>query len=232
MGVLKNPRLKIIRRLGLLPGLTQKLVKHRLRSPGQHGKIIRSKSRRSSLSGDYKERLIEKQKLRFNYGITEKQLQAYYKGAKKSKGSTGLNLLRLLESRLDCIVFRLGFASTIPAARQLVNHGHIYVNNKLVSIPSFICSKKDIITVKNKDRSQNLIKNILQKAEEKRKMIEKRFKSIDLKGSLKKSFFKSLLPKHLFLDIQNLKGEYIKAIKRSDILVKVKDLKVVEYYSR
>lgn len=232
MSVLRSPRLKIIRRLGLLPGLSQKLVKHRLRSPGQHGKIIRSKSRRSSLSGDYKERLIEKQKLRFNYGITEKQLQAYYEEAKKSKGSTGLNLLRLLESRLDCVVFRLGFASTIPAARQLVNHGHICVNNKLISIPSFICSKQDIITIKSKERSQNLVREILQKAEEKRKMIQKRIKIINLKGSLKKSSFKALLPKHLFLDIQNLKGEYVKIIKRADILIKVKDLKVVEYYSK
>ncbi len=232
MGVLKSPRLKIIRRLGLLPGLSQKLVKHRLRSPGQHGKIIRSKSRRSSLSGDYKERLIEKQKLRFNYGITEKQLQAYYKEAKKSKGSTGLNLLRLLESRLDCVTFRLGFAATIPAARQLINHGHICVNNQLVSIPSFICSKHDIISIKIKERSQNLVKEILQKAEEKRKTIEKRIKVINLKGSLKKSFFKSLLPRHLSLNIETLKGEYIRMIKRSDILIKVKDLKVVEYYSR
>ncbi len=223
-----GPRLKIIRRLGLLPGLTQKELKNRIKTPGQHGKILMAKSRRSSLSDDYKERLIEKQKLRFNYGVTEKQLQAYYKEAKKRKGSTGSILLQLLESRLDCLVFRLGFAPSIPSARQLVNHGHITVNNKIVSIPSFICFKNDIISVKKSEKSKKLITENLQKEEEKRKLIEKRMKRVNLKVSR----FKNLLPKHLHLNIENLQGEFIKQIKRNDILVKVKDLKVVEYYSR
>lgn len=223
-----GPRLKIIRRLGLLPGLSQKVVKNRLKSPGQHGRILMRKSRRSSLSDDYKERLIEKQKLRFNYGVTEKQLQAYYKSSKKKKGATGSILLKLLESRLDCLVFRLGFASTIPSARQLVNHGHIIVNNKVVSIPSFACYKHDIISVKNSERSKKLVSQNLEKEEEKRKLIEKRMKRVNLKISR----FKNLLPKHLTLDAQNLKGEFKRRIKRNDILIRVKDLKVVEYYSR
>ncbi len=223
-----GPKLKIIRRLGLLPGLTRKIVKNRLKSPGQHGRPLMTKSRRSSLSDDYKERLIEKQKLRFNYGITEKQLQSYYKASKKEKGSTGVNLLQLLESRLDCLIFRLGFAPTIPSARQLINHGHILVNGKLVTIPSFICSKTDILSSKDNDRAKKLIKENLEKEEERRKLIEKRMRKINLK-TLR---FKNLLPKHLSLDINSLSGQYSKVIRRNDILVKVKDLKVVEYYSR
>lgn len=223
-----GPRIKIIRRLGLLPGLSQKMAKNRIKSPGQHGKPLRFKSRRSSLSGDYKERLIEKQKLRFNYGVTEKQLQAYYKEAKKRKGSTGAILLQLLESRLDCLIFRLGFASTIPSARQLVNHGHILVNNKVVSIPSFACHKSDNISVKNSERSKKLISQNLEKEEEKRRLIEKRMKRVNLKTAR----FKNLLPKHLTLDSENLSGTFSRLIKRKDVLIRVKELKVVEYYSR
>ncbi len=223
-----GPRLKIIRRLGLLPGLTQKVIKNRLKSPGQHGRVLIAKSKRTSLSDNYKERLIEKQKLRFNYGVTEKQLQAYYKQSKKRKGSTGSLLLQMLESRLDCIVFRLGFAPTIPSARQLVNHGHILVNKKVVSIPSFICYKKDVISVKNIERSKKLVNQNLQKEEEKRKLIEKRMKRVNLKTPR----FKSLLPKHLSLNVENLEGQFVRLIKRNDILVRIKDLKVVEYYSR
>ncbi len=223
-----GPRLKIIRRLGLLPGLSQKAIKSRGKSPGQHGRPLKRKSRRSSLKDDYKERLIEKQKLRFNYGLTEKQLQSYYKAAKKRKGSTGSILLKLLESRLDCLVFRLGFAPTIPFARQLVNHGHITVNKNTVSIPSFACYRHDIISVKNNERSKKLVKQNLEKEEEKRKLIEKRMKRVNLK----KALFKNLLPKHLILDTANLKGDFKRRIKRKDILIRVKDLKVVEYYSR
>ena len=90
-----------------------------------------AKAKRSSLSDDYRERLLEKQKLRFNYGVTEKQLLAYYK-KQNVNGSTGSLLLEILEARLDCVVYRLGFASTIPAARQIINHGHVLVNNSLL----------------------------------------------------------------------------------------------------
>ena len=138
----RGPRVKIIRRLGLLPGLTKKSSKNRTKTPGQHGKIVFAKtSSRSSLSDDYRERLFEKQKLRFNYGVTEKQLIAYYKEAKRLPGATGTLLLQLLESRLDCVIYRLGFASTIPAARQIVSHGHVLVNNKKIDVAGFICKK-------------------------------------------------------------------------------------------
>jgi small subunit ribosomal protein S4 len=223
-----GPKLRIIRRLGLLPGLTQKSVKNRIKSPGQHGKIIIVKTKRSSLSDDYKERLIEKQKIRFNYGITEKQLVAYYKESKRQKGATGSILLSLLESRLDCIVFRLGFAPSIPAARQIINHGHILVNKQLVSIPSFQCYSGDIINAKKTEKAKKLISQNVEKEEEKRKLIEKRLKRVNFK----RSRFRRLLPRHLFLDTENLEGKVLSKIKRSDVLLRVKDLKVIEYYSR
>jgi len=228
MGRYVGPRLRIIRRLGLLPGLTRKNTKNRTKTPGQHGKILFLKSKRSSLSDDYKERLLEKQKLRFNYGLTEKQLIAYYKEAKRRQGSTGTILLELLESRLDCIVYRLGFASTIPAARQIVNHGHILVNNKMVNIPSFICHTNDIISIKEKDKSKNLISKNFEIQQQRRELIQRRMKRINLT----KSRFHSLLPKHLEMDNEKLIGKVISFVKRKDVLVRINELKVVEYYSR
>jgi len=223
-----GPRLRIIRRLGLLPGLTRKGTKNRIKTPGQHGKLIFTKSKRSSLSDDYRERLLEKQKLRFNYGITEKQLVAYYHEAKRLKGSTGTLLLELLESRLDCILYRLGFASTIPAARQLVNHGHILINNKSVTIPSFLCRPNDIISVKEKPTSTKLIADNFETQQQRRKLIQRRMKRINLT----KSRFHSLLPKHLEVTNEPLSGKVISAVRRKDVLVKINELKVVEYYSR
>ena len=137
-----GPRLRITRRLGNLPGLTKK-VTLRLDLPGQHGK---SKKKLT----EYGLRLTEKQKLRFNYGLTERQLYQYIKNAKRKQGITGLILLQLLEMRLDSICFSLGFASTIIAARQMITHGNILVNNKKVTIPSFQCYPNDIIRIKTK----------------------------------------------------------------------------------
>jgi small subunit ribosomal protein S4 len=223
-----GPKLRIVRRLGLLPGLTKKIVKNRTKTPGQHGKLVFTKTKRSSLSDDYRERLLEKQKLRFNYGITEKQLISYYKEAKRQKGSTGIGLLELLEARLDCIVYRLGFASTIPAARQIVNHGHILVNNRSIDIPSFICKPGDKIQVKEKTTSKNLVAKNFEIQQQKRDLIQKRMKRINLT----RSRFHSLLPKHLEIDTNTLIGKMISDVKRKDVLVRINELKVVEYYSR
>jgi len=228
MGRYVGPRLRIIRRLGLLPGLTRKNTKNRTKTPGQHGKLIFTKSKRSSLSDDFRERLLEKQKLRFNYGISEKQLVSYYNEAKKRIGSTGTTLLELLESRLDCIVYRLGFAATIPAARQIVNHGHILVNNKLVNIPSFLCRTNDIISIKERSQSKKLISENFEIQQQRRKLIQRRMKRINLT----KSRFHSLLPKHLQIDSTSLIGKIISPVKRKDVLVRINELKVVEYYSR
>jgi len=223
-----GPRLRIVRRLGLLPGLTKKRAKHRTKTPGQHGKIIFTKTKRSSLSDDYRERLLEKQKIRFNYGLTEKQLISYYKEAKRRKGSTGTLLLELIEARLDCVVYRLGFASTIPAARQIVNHGHILVNNKPINIPSFICQSGDIITIKEKENSKKLISENFITQQQKRKLIQRRMKRVNLT----KSRFHSLLPKHLEVDSETLIGKFLSPVKRKDVLIRVKELKIVEYYSK
>ena len=223
-----GPRIRIVRRLGLLPGLTRKNIKNRIKTPGQHGKTVSMKAKRSSLSDDYRERLLEKQKLRFNYGVTEKQLVAYYKEAKRRVGSTGSLLLELLEARLDCVIYRLGFAPTIPAARQIVNHGHVIVNNKAVNIPSFICQEGDIITVKEKTQSRKLIEENFQTQQQKRKLIQRRMKRVNLT----KSRFHSLLPSHLEIDSEKLIGKFISPVKRKDVLVRINELKVVEYYSR
>nr|AYO28655.1 ribosomal protein S4 [Neotessella volvocina] len=222
-----GPKIRIIRRLGLLPGLTRKNTL-RTTTPGQHGKPMFSKSRRSSLSDDYKERLFEKQKLRFNYGVTEKQLVAYFKEAKRLTGSTGNLLLELLESRLDCVIYRLGFAPSIPSARQMVNHGHILVNGIAINIPSFLCQSNDLITVRNKIPSRKLISKNLEIQQQKRKLIQRRMKRVNLT----KSRFHSLLPKHLEINTTLLTGRFLNPVKRKDVLVKINELKVVEYYSR
>jgi small subunit ribosomal protein S4 len=223
-----GPKVRIIRRLGLLPGLTKKNAKNRTKTPGQHGKLVFTKSKRSSLSDDYKNRLIEKQKLRFNYGITEKQLVFYYHEAKNRKGSTGTLLLELLEARLDCVVYRLGFAASIPAARQLVSHGHILVNKTKVNIPSFLCEKGDLISIKEKETSKKLISQNFEIQQQKRKLIQRRMKRVNLT----KSRFQSLLPSHLEISDDNLVGKFLSPVKRKDVLLRINELKVIEYYSR
>src|SRR5210317_296565 len=130
----RGPKLKITRRLGPLPGLTTKKSK-KLNRPGKDGN---SADMGRKLT-EYGVRLEEKQKLKFNYGLTESQLYRYIKEARRRNGVTGLILLQLLEMRLDSICFSLGFAPTISSARQLINHGHITVNGKTVDITSFQC---------------------------------------------------------------------------------------------
>ena len=215
-----GPRLKIIRKLGLLPGLTNKNIKNRQKTPGQHGTLILNNN--ISVSKDYTERLLEKQKLRFNYGITEKQLISYFNKAKIKRKITGEILLQLIESRLDCIVFRLGFSSTIPEARQLINHGHILVNNKKVDIPSFICKPNDIISYNIKQSLKNIITSNFKFEENKKKLILDRMKIIKLSH---------LIPPHLSLNKENFTGQVLNLVKRKDILIPVKELKIVEYYS-
>lgn len=127
-----GPRLKVMRALGIdLPGLTRKSIADRPHPPGQHG--LKKLSGRKS---EFGLQLMEKQKLRYNYGVTERQLRRVVFDAKKQKGATGDKIVELLERRLDNLVFRAGFAPTIPAARQLVSHGHIALNGRRVTIPS------------------------------------------------------------------------------------------------
>lgn len=129
---MQGPRLKKIRRLGTpLPGLTRKQPKDGANPPGQHGAAFRRKK------SNYAQMLEEKQKVRYHYGISERQMRNAFARAAKLEGATGENLLAMLELRLDSVVFRLGFAPTIPAARQLVSHGHVRVNGRRVDRASF-----------------------------------------------------------------------------------------------
>lgn len=145
----RGPRVKKMRALGLdLPGLSQKSIERRPQPPGQHGANRRGKP------SDYARQLKEKQKLRFNYGLSERQFMRLMVAAKRSAMPSGQKLGELLERRLDNVVFRAGFAPTIPAARQLVNHGHFLVNGRKVNIASFQVSQGDAITLRN--RSKNL----------------------------------------------------------------------------
>ncbi|UCV13990.1 30S ribosomal protein S4 [Quatrionicoccus australiensis] len=127
-----GPRLKVLRALGVdLPGLSRKSTQDRPQPPGQHGA-----RKQSSRKSEFGLQLMEKQKLRYNYGLTERQLRRVVVDAKKDKGATGNKLVELLERRLDNLVFRAGFAPTIPAARQLVSHGKFELNGRRVTIPS------------------------------------------------------------------------------------------------
>ena len=200
-----GPRLRIVRRFGDLPGLTAK-VPTKKAPPGQHGPN-QKKQQKSSFS-DYKIRLFEKQKLRYNYGLTEKQLRRYVREARRRKGSTAFFLMQLLEMRLDTVVFRLGLAPTIPAARQFVNHGHILINGKKVNIPSFQCKPNDSITIQNKKGSKQLVEKSL---------LNPRF---------------SALPTHLEFDTKTLKAEIKDLVNRKDLSFKVNELLIVEYYAR
>jgi len=128
--------------------------------PGQHGA-----SRRVRLS-DYALQLREKQKVRRIYGVLERQFRNYYKEASRLKGSTGENLLQLLETRLDNVVYRMGFGSTRAEARQLVNHKSIMVNGAIVNIPSYVVSAEDVISVREKSRKQARIAEAMALAEQ------------------------------------------------------------------
>jgi small subunit ribosomal protein S4 len=150
MSRLRGPRLKIMRALGIeLPGLSRKSIEKRPHPPGQHGPQVRKRTNRS----DYSLRLREKQKVRFNYGLSERQLRGLVEDATRLKGNTGVVLIQLLERRLDNVVFRAGFGRTIPGARQLVTHGHIQVNGKTVDRPSYRLRRGDVVSVAAKSRA-------------------------------------------------------------------------------
>lgn len=196
-----GPRLRIVRRLGVLPGLTSKTSK-KTASPGQSGSSSFKKL------SEYCIRLREKQKLRFNYSITDRQLLNYFKKARKKKGSSGFELLSLLEMRLDNIVFRLGLASTILFARQLISHGHISVNGKVINIPSFICKPSFTVGVRKRNSSQVLARTNL--------LVSKN----------------GFLPSHLSFSNDKLEGKIVSPLSKNSLVLLVNELLVVEYYSR
>ena len=191
-----GPRFKIVRRLGELPGLTRKALDKKKQS-------IKKKS------SQYGIRLETKQKLRFHYGITEKQLVKYVKRARSLSGSTGKILIKLLEMRLDNTIFRVGLAPTIPAARQIINHGHILVNNNKMNIPSYQCQLNDKISINKVDKNSTWIKK-----------------------SENKNIKLSLIPSHLDFDIESNSIIISNHINYDEVGLDLNELLIVEYYSR
>ena len=168
--------------------------------PGQHGK-----DRAKKLS-DYGVQLQEKQKVRFMYGLNEKQFRRLFEKAGKMKGVHGENLLRLLESRLDNLVYRLGFANTRKGARQLVNHGHITIKRKKVDIPSYTCKPGDVIAIKENDKELKVVKESLENRKNRVEFVN--------------------------FDESKLAGTYVRYPERSELNGEINESLIVEYYNR
>ncbi|HJN69555.1 MAG: 30S ribosomal protein S4 [Candidatus Marinimicrobia bacterium] len=179
-----------------------RLLNRKPYAPGQHGQ-----TRRRRLS-NYGVQLQEKQKIKFMYGLLEKQFRNYFTKAEKMSGETGTNLLQILESRLDNIVYRISFAPTRPAARQLVNHGHFLVNDKRVNIPSYILKSGDKIQVREKSKKMDLILDSMKR----------------IKGDID-------LP-WLELDKGKMQGSFLGMPERDQIDQTIKEQLVVELYSK
>lgn len=153
-----GPRVKIQRALGVdLPGLSAKSMQNRPQPPGQHGG-----QKNSGRKSEFGLQLLEKQKLRYNYGLREGQLRRIVATAKRRKGATGQNIIELLERRLDNLVFRAGFAPTIPSARQMIGHGHFALNGRRVTIPSISVRDGDVFGPNEKGSKHNLFRSALQ----------------------------------------------------------------------
>nr|ALO63389.1 ribosomal protein S4 [Carteria sp. SAG 8-5] len=234
-----GPRLKIIRRLGKLRGFTRKkpfrrvfrgfgLLRGKVIPPGQHGlaKLFKTRPYDSSES-DYLIRLKVKQRLRFNYGLTERQLIQYVKKAKRVKESTGQVLLQLLEMRLDNIVFRLNMAPTIVAARQFISHGHIRVNNKKVNIPSYMCKPKDVISVAMKQKSLKLVNKNLQEYYERMRFYKKRLEKTLAFILMKQNVVPNITTALQLINQGNVKINN-KAIKKPNYKCNPKDVILIE----
>ena len=176
-------------------------IEKRAYAPGQHGQS------RKKLSG-YGQQLREKQKAKRYYGVLEKQFAHYFEIAEKKAGVTGENLLQVLESRFDNVIYRLGFGLSRAEARQLVVHGHFLINGNKVDIPSYLVKEGDVITIKESSRSLPKIKAILEQTEGK------------------------AIPKWLDLDTNSLQAKVVTLAKREDIDLEVEEHLIVELYSK
>jgi len=194
-----GPRFKLSRRLGISLSGTGKELK-RPYPPGQHGP-----GQRRKLSG-YGMQLQEKQKLRHMYGLSEKQFRNLFDKAVKMKGIAGENFMFLLESRLDNLVYRIGFANSRAGARQLVAHGHVTVNGRKVDIPSYLVSPGDVIGLRERSRSLKVIKEALEARRH--------------------------LPNYLEYNDQAMEGRYIRLPERSELSQDIDERQIVEFYSR
>lgn len=201
-----GPKLKLSRREGtdlfLKSGVRAIETKCKIdTAPGQHG------ARKPRLS-DYGLQLREKQKVRRIYGILEKQFRNYYKEAARLKGNTGENLLQLLESRLDNVVYRMGYASTRAEARQLVSHKAIVVNGQVVNIPSYKVNAEDVVAIREKAKKQGRIVAALELAEQREK------------------------PTWIDVDNKEMSGVYKNHPERSDLSAEINEQLIVELYSK
>ena len=179
-----------------------RLLNRKPYNPGQHGQ-----TRRAKLS-NYGIQLREKQKIKFMYGLLEKQFRLTFQKADKMKGETGTNMLQLLESRLDNVVHRLGFAISRPAARQLVSHKHILLNGKCVNIPSLVVKPGDVVSVRNKSKKMDCIIESMK----------------HIKGDIELAW--------LSLDKAKMSGTFISIPEREDMKLTVNEQLVVELYSK
>lgn len=195
-----GPQYKKSRRYGFSTLENGKDLAKKPYAPGIHGNDRRRKP------SEYSVQLQEKQKIRFMYGLSEKQFKKTFDKAQKMSGITGENFLCLLESRLDNIVYRLGMAKTRRAARQVVNHGHIVVNRVKVDIPSYQCKPGDVITVKEQSLDHPAIKEAVES-------------SIGT-------------PKFVEFDKAKLTGKYLRLPERSELNQEINESLVVEFYNR
>ncbi|MCG3086201.1 30S ribosomal protein S4 [Anoxybacillus sp. LAT_35] len=195
-----GPTWKISRRLGISLSGTGKELQKRPYPPGQHGP-----GQRKKLS-EYGIQLQEKQKLRHMYGVNERQFRKTFEEAGKMAGKHGENFMILLESRLDNLVYRLGFARTRRQARQLVNHGHILVDGSRVDIPSYRVKPGQTISVREKSRNLQIIKEALE--------------------------VNNFVPDYLTLDADKLEGTYTRFPERSELPAEINEALIVEFYSR
>ena len=188
------------RRLGFSTLETNKELAKRPYGPGQHG------ANRKKKMSEYGKQLTEKQKLRQMYGVNERQFRRLFMIALASKEVTGVAFMKLLESRLDNIVYRMGFAKTRRAARQLVNHGHIEVNGKKVDIPSYLCKVGDVISVREASKDLKVIKESLESVATKYEWVE--------------------------LDAEKLSGKYVREVERKELPADIVESQIVEFYNR
>ena len=188
------------RRLGFSTLESGKELARKPYAPGLHGQ------KRAKKLSNYGVQLQEKQKVRFMYGLNEKQFRKTFEDAGKLKGVHGENLLKLLESRLDNLVYRIGFASSRRASRQLVNHGHVTVNGKKVDIPSYRCKVGDIIAIKENDKDLAVVKNALE-------ALSKRVEFVDFNE-------------------KDMAGTFIRLPERSELNADINESLIVEFYNR
>ena len=196
-----GPKVRISRKLGInMTTKAQKYTQKKSYPPGQHGN-----SKRRIKQSDYGRQLLEKQRLRLQYNISEKQMTNYYKRATQLTGNTGDILIQLLESRLDAVIFRSGLAPSIWSARQFVTHGHITVNGRKVRIPSYNVDVNDLVAVKPKSRKIEAIQD---------------------------SIRNSAPPSYLELSKADFSAKYLYIPEREEIPVQCEVPLVIEFYSR